>query len=159
MTTSATVLASETTEQPVPIRAHGIVLKRLGHWTQQRHIDVRASRASIVLDLRSPEIPAGDIEVSLDVDHAAVKLLVADGAVIDHDDLRRIGRCAVTDWTGTPAAPARRIVLTGELRSAQVRVQRGGVAILSAMCSRAYLADAVQARREGRFPTIDDPTR
>jgi hypothetical protein len=159
MTTNATVLARETKEQPVPIRAHGTVVKRLGHWTQQRHIDVRASRATIVLDLRSGQIPAGDIEVSLDVDHATVKLLVAESAVIDHDDLRRIGRCAVTDWTVTPAAAGRHIVLTGELRSAQVRVQRGGIAMLSAMCSRAYLADAVQARREGRFPTIDDPTR
>jgi len=45
------------------------------------------------------------------------------------------------------------------MRSAEVRVHRRGVAILSAMCSREYLADALQARREGRYPTIDDPSR
>ena len=113
----------------------------------------------IVLDLRSPQIPAGDIEVSLDIDHALVKLLVPEGAVLEHGDARRIGRCRVKDWTGTEAPEGRRIVLTGELRNAEVRVHRGGVAILSAMCSREYLADALQARRTGAYPTIDDPSR
>ena len=130
-----------------------------GHWTSAQHLDVRASRGSVMLDLRSAQIPAGDIRVDLDVDHAVVKLLVPDGAVIDGDEVRRVGRGRVKDWTGTPAADGRRIVLGGEMRSAEVRVYRGGVAILAAMCSREYIADALQARREGRYPTIDDPTR
>jgi hypothetical protein len=88
-----------------------------------------------------------------------VKLLVPDGAIIDHDDVRRVGRGRVKDWTGTSAPGGRRIVLLGEMRNAEVRVHRGGIAILSAMCSREYLADALQARREGRYPTIDDPSR
>jgi hypothetical protein len=159
MNTNATALSGGTTQLPVPIRAHGTVAKHLGHWTGEREFDVRASRGTVVLDLRSAGIPAGDIEVSLDADHAIVKLLVSDGAVIEHGDLRRIGRCRVKDWTGTAAAGGRRIVLTGELRNAEVRVHRGGIAILSAMCSREYIADARQARREGRFPTIDDPSR
>jgi hypothetical protein len=160
MSTNAPMLTGGTTrQQPAPIRAHGTVAKRLGHWTDQRQFEVRASRAAVVLDLRSAQIPAGDIEVSLDVAHAVVKLLVSDGALIEHGDVRRIGRCAVKDWTGGATTGGRRIVLTGELRNAEVRVHRGGIAILSAMCSRAYLADARQARREGRFPTIDDPGR
>jgi hypothetical protein len=150
---------STAAEQEVPIRAHNAAVKRLGHWTDHRHFDVRASRGSVVLDLRSPRIPAGDIEIRLDADHAVVKLLVPDGAVIEHADARRVDRCRVKDWTGTAAPGGRRIVLTGELRSAEVRVHRGGVAILSAMCSREYLADAMQARRAGRYPTIDDPSR
>jgi hypothetical protein len=120
---------------------------------------VRTSRGTVVIDLRSSRIPAGDIAISLDADHATVKLLVSDGAVIEHEDVRRVGRGRVKDWTGTSAADGRRIVLTGELRNAEVRVHRGGIAILSAMCSREYLADALQARREGRFPMIDDPSR
>jgi hypothetical protein len=159
MSTSATVLSDTTTEPPVPILAHGTVAKQLGHWTDRQAFDVRASRGTVVLDLRSPQIPAGDIEISLDADHAIVKLLVSDGTLIDHGDVRRIGRGRVKDWTGSAAAGGRRIVLTGELRNAEVRVHRGGVAILSAMCSRAYLADARQARREGRFPTSDDLSR
>jgi len=143
----------------IAIRAHSRVVKQLGNWTVARRFDVRASRGAVVLDLRSPQIPAGDIEVSLDIDHAMVKLLVPDGAVIEDGDTRRIGRCRVKDWTGVSAADGRRVVLSGEMRSAEVRVHRGGVAILSAMCSREYLADALQARREGRYPTIDDPTR
>jgi len=143
----------------VPIRAHGTVIRRLGHWTSAQNLDVRASRGSVMLDLRSPRIPAGDIRVDLDLDHAVVKLLVPDGAVVDGDEVRRVGRGRVKDWTGTPAADGRRIVLGGEMRSAEVRVYRGGVAILAAMCSREYIADARQARREGRYPTIDDPAR
>jgi hypothetical protein len=142
-----------------PIRAHSRVVKRLGHWTSARQFDVRSSRGVVVLDLRSPQIAAGDIEVSLDIDHAVVKLLVADGAVIEDGDIRRIGRCRIKDWTGVSAANGRRVVLSGEMRRAEVRVHRGGVAILSAMCSREYLADALAARREGRYPTIDDLTR
>lgn len=146
-------------EQAIPIRAHSRVVKQLGHWTRARQFDVRASRGAVVLDLRSPRIAAGDIEVRLDIDHAIVKLLVPDGAVIEDGDTRRIGRCRVKDWTGISAAGGRRVVLSGEMRHAEVRVHRGGVAILSAMGSREYLADALRARREGRFPTIDDPTR
>jgi len=143
----------------VPIRAHSRAVKKLGHWTSARQFDVRASRGVVVLDLRSPRIAAGDIEISLDIDHAVVKLLVADGAVIEDGDIRRVGRCRTKDWTGVSAAGGRRVVLSGEMRRAEVRVHRGGVAILSAMCSREYLADALAARREGRYPTIDDPTR
>jgi hypothetical protein len=143
----------------VPIRAHSRVVKGLGHWTSARQFDVRASRGVVVLDLRSPQIGAGDIEVSLDIDHAVVKLLVADGTVIEDGDTRRIGRCRIKDWTGVGAADGPRIVLSGEMRHAEVRVHRGGVAILSAMCSREYLADALAWRGEGRYPTIDDPTR
>jgi hypothetical protein len=146
-------------ERTVPVRAHGRVVKQLGHWTQSRQFDVRASRASVVLDLRSPGIVPGDLGVSLDLDHAVVKLLVPDGAVIDHGEAQRVGRCRVKDWTGVSAPGGRRIVLTGELRQAEVRIHRGGIAILSAMCSREYLADARQARREGRLPAIDDPAR
>jgi hypothetical protein len=159
-------------EQAIPVRAHGTVVKRLGHWTQGSRFDVRASRGSVVLDLRSPQIgaleagdpqagdpEAGEIEVWLDIDRAVVKLLVPSGVVIDHGDTRRIGRCRVKDWTGVSAPGGRRIVLTGEMRSSEVRVHRGGVAILSAMCSREYVADAWQARRDGRYPTIDDPSR
>ena len=151
--TNTTVMETER------VRAHSTGTRRLGHWTTARHLDVRASRGGVLLDLRSPRIPAGDIRVELDLDHSVVRLLVPEGAVIDGDEVRRVGRGRVKDWTGTAAPDGRRIVLTGEMRSAEVRVYRGGLAILAAMCSREYVADALCARREGRRPTIDDPTR
>jgi hypothetical protein len=162
MTGTTTALADSTRAvafEPIPVTAHNAVVKRLGHWTRERQFDVCASRASVVIDLRSPEIAAGDIEISLDIDHAVVKLLVPDDAVVEHGAIRRVGRGRVKDWTGTAGPDGRRIVLTGEMRRAEVRVHRGGIAILSAMCSREYLADALQARGEGRYPTIDDPSR
>jgi hypothetical protein len=144
--------------EPVRIRAHHGVTRRLGHWTTERRLDILASKASIMLDLRSPRIEEGDIEIHLDIDHAAVKLLVSEGTVIDHAEVRRIGRYRVSNRPGTDA-PSRRVVLLGEMRNAEIRVRRGGVATLSAMCTKEYLADARQARREGRYPTIDDPSR
>jgi hypothetical protein len=87
-----------------------------------------------------------------------LKVLVSDDAVLDDWDLRRTGRSPIKD--SGPTAPAgRRIVVTGELRHAEIRVRRGGIAILSAMWSRAYLADVRRAHKEGGFPTVDDPTR
>jgi hypothetical protein len=151
--------AQATAQQTERIRAYSRVVKKLGHWTTARSLDVRAARGSVVLDLRSPRMAGSDIEIRLDIDHAAVKLLVPDGAIIDHDDLRRVGRCRVKDWTGISTPGGRRIVLLGEMRNAEVRVHRGGIAILSAMCSREYVADALRARREGRYPSIDDPSR
>jgi hypothetical protein len=151
--------AQATAQQTERIRAYSRVVKKLGHWTTARSLDVRAARGSVVLDLRSPRMAGPDIEIRLDIDHATVKLLVPDGAIIDHDDVRRVGRGRVKDWTGISAPGGRRIVLLGEMRNAEVRVHRGGIAILSAMCSREYVADALRARREGRYPSIDDPSR
>jgi hypothetical protein len=158
-TNPTTTMPQAPAQQAERIRAHHARVKRLGHWTTARRLDVRSARGSVVLDLRSPRIEAGDIEIRLDIDHATVKLLVPDGAIIDDDDARRVGRGRVKDWTGTGAPGGRRIRLLGEMRNAEVRVHRGGVAILSAMVSREYLADARQARRQGRFPVIDDPSR
>jgi len=135
--------------ETVQIRAHNRVVKNLGDWTTACRFDVRASRGLVVLDLLLPEIEPGEIEIALDIDHAAVKLLVPDGAVIDDDDLRRIGRGRVKDWTGTAAPDGRRIKLVGEMRNSEVRVHRGGVAILSLLPAR---RDQVsRARREGRL--------
>jgi hypothetical protein len=137
--------------EPVRIRAHGQVVKQLGAWTTARRFDIRASRGIVVLDLLLPELEPGEIEVALDIDHATVKLLVPDGASIDDGDLRRVGRGRVKDWTGTAAADGSTVKLTGEMRDAEVRVHRGGVAILSLLASRRHLSEVRRAHREGRL--------
>jgi hypothetical protein len=150
---------TQTTDSPVRIAANYAVTKRLGHWTTARAFEVRAHRGHAVLDLRSPHIPAGDITVDVDLDHGMLKLLVPDGATVDDWELRRTGRGRVKDLTGPTAGdePGRRIVLTGALRHGEVRVHRGGIAVLSAMFSREFLTEARQAHREGRQPSIADP--
>jgi hypothetical protein len=143
---------------PVRVSANQRLTKRLGNWTTSRQFQVRAHRGNAVLDLRSPGIPAGDIELDIDLDHAVLKVLVADDAVLDDWDLQRAGRSPIKD--SGPTAPAgRRIVVTGQLRHGEIRVRRGGIAILSAMWSRAYVADVRRAHKQGGFPTVDDPTR
>jgi hypothetical protein len=137
--------------ETVQVRAHQRVVKKLGDWTTARRFDVRASRGIVVLDLLLPELEPGDIEIALDIDHATVKLLVPDGANIDHDDLRRIGRVRVKDWTGTAAPGGRRIKLAGEMRNAEIRVHRGGVALLSLFASRKTRRQVREAHRAGRL--------
>ncbi len=144
---------------PVRIPANYTVAKRLGNWTTARRFEVRAHRGHAVLDLRSPQIPAGDVEVDIDLDHAMLKLLVPGDAVVDDWELQRIGRGRVKDSEAPNAPEGRRIVITGQMRHGEIRVHRGGIAILSAMCSREYLADLRRAHKQGGHPTVDDPAR
>ena len=148
-----------TTATPVRIAANYGVTKHLGNWTTAREFQVRAHRGHAVLDLRSPHIADGEIRIDCELDHAMLKLLVPDGAVIDDWDLQRQGRGRVKDAEGRTAAGGRRIVLTGQLRHGEIRVHRGGVAQLSAMFSREYLADLRRAHAERSYPTVDDPAR
>ena len=151
-----TQLASTVT--PVRIHAdHGRV-RRLGHWTSSRAFGVRARRSQVVIDLRSPRIEPGDIELDLDLDHSAVKLLVTGDSVVDQRDLAWTGRGKVKQtYHARPAVAGRRIRLTGHVRSGEIRVASGGIARLTAMASREYLADARRAHAEGTSPTLDDP--
>lgn len=142
---------TQTEPETVRIRAHNRVVKKLGDWTTARRFDVRASRGLVVLDLLLPEVEAGEIEIALDIDRSTVKLLVPDGAAIDDDDLRRVGRCRIKDWTGTAAPGGRRIRLTGELRKAEVRVHRGGVALLSLLAAPETRRQVREAHRAGRL--------
>lgn len=161
-------------EGAIRIRAHNRSVRHLGHWTPARRIDVLASQSSLILELRSPRIEPGDVEVTLDIDRSMVKLLVPDGAIIDDGDLRRVGRCGMVDWSCTAEAGRRVIRVVGEMRRSELRINRGGIAIVSAMLTDEYLADLrrafrenhirslrdVQAAyREGRWTTVEDPGR
>ena len=133
------------------IRAHNDSIRRTGPWTTARRFDVRASSSSVVLDLLLPEIPAGEIELAVDLNRSTLKLLVPDGSIIDADDLRRVGRGRVKDWTGTPAPDGRRIRIVGEMRGSEVRINRGGVAIMQSMLTREGRKHVREAHRQGRL--------
>ena len=106
MNTSQITPAAPATAVRIP--ANYATVKRLGNWTTERQFQVRAHRGSAVLDLRSPQIPAGDIEIEVDIDHAMLKLLVADDAMVDDWDLGRTGRSRSAIVAATPrrATPA-----------------------------------------------------
>jgi hypothetical protein len=144
---------------PVQVLADHSAQKRLGDWTTARAFQVHARHAQVTVDLRSPRIPDGDVELDLDLDHATLTLLVAEDAVIDHWALAWTGRGQVKQTYHNPAGGGRRIRLTGQVRHGEVRVQSGGIARLSAITSREYLADARHAHAEGGTPTLDDPAR
>jgi hypothetical protein len=133
------------------IRAHHRSIRRLGAWTSARRFDIRASRGSVLLDLLLPELDPGEITVELDIDHSTVILLVPDGTNIDDDDLRRVGRGRVKDWTGVGSLDGRTLRLTGEMRNAEVRIHRGGIAILRLLLSRRSRSEVRRAREQGRI--------
>ena len=133
------------------IRAQRRSVRKLGAWTTARSFDVRASRGSVVLDLLLPEIEPGEITVELDIDHSTVILLVPDGTNVVDDDLRRVGRGRIKDWTGAGSPEGRTLRLTGEMRNAEVRIHRGGIAILRLLLSRSSRNEVRRARKEGRI--------
>ena len=134
------------------------VAKRLGRWTSASRFDARVRSGVLVLDLRSPDVK-GDVEIRLDLQRSTLKLLLAEGDQVDHWDLRWTGRGQVKD-DQRPAGPGgRRVRLAGHADNSEVRVHRGGMAALSAMFSRAFAQDLRQARKNGGYPTVDDPTR
>ena len=136
---------------------HGVT-KRLGRWTSASQFDVRVRYGVLVLDLRSPEIE-GDVEIRLDLHRSTLKLLLTEDDQVDHTDLGWTGRGRVKDDQRTAGLAGRRIHLAGHASNSEIRVHRGGIAILSAMFSRAFIQDVRQARKNGGYPTVDDPTR
>jgi len=134
---------------------HGTA-RRLGDWTTADLVHVRARGGSVLVDLRSAGLP-DEIEVRVELDRAAVKLLVPDDAVIDQWGLSWTGRGKVKDAAGDQAGGGRRIRLTGTVRGGEFRISRGGVATLFAMCTREGIAELRRAHREGAYPEIVDP--
>ena len=140
------------------VQADHDITKHLGHWKGANRFEVRARSGAVVLDLRSPAIQ-GDVEVQLDLHRSVVKLLLAEGDQVDHWNLGWTGKGRIKDDQRPSSASGRQIRLTGRVNDGEIRVRRGGIAILSAMCSRAFVQDARQARKNGTYPTVDDPAR
>ena len=140
------------------VRADHDITKHLGQWTSSNRFEVRARHGTVVLDLRSPAIQ-GDVEIQLDLHRSVVKLLLADGDQVDHWTLGWTGKGRVKDDQRPVSPTGRQIRLAGSANDSEVRVHRGGIAIVSAMFSRAFIQDARQARKNGTYPTVDDPAR
>jgi hypothetical protein len=149
------------TTAPVRIHADHTTTKRLGDWTTATSFEVRERRATTVLDLRSPRLGdgAGDLDIRVELDRAVLTLLVPDGAVVDASELRWTGRGRVKDGAAPAAGRGRTVRVVGHIDNGEIRIRRGGIAILSAMFSRAYVEDVRRAHRDGGVPTVDDPTR
>ena len=146
--------------EPVRIPANHAVTKRLGNWTTARRVPgarpPRTAPCWTCAPRRSR--PATSRSTSTSTTPCS-SCWSPTTRCVDDWDLRRTGRGRVKDAEGPDAAGGRRIVLTGQLRSGEIRVHRGGIAMLSAMFSREYLADLRRAHKEGGFPTVDDPAR
>jgi len=135
-----------TTTNPTRLMVQDEDVKKLGHWTTERAFEIKIRHGAATLDLRSHQIPDGDIEIHLDIDHGMLKLLVPDGATIDSWDVSFVGRGRVKDWQrGEARTDGRTIRLVGPIRRGEVRINRGGIAVLSAMMTKEFIADARHA--------------
>ena len=155
---STTTVQAATTHEAEGLHVDHAVVKRLGHWTSATQFDARVRSGVLVLDLRSPDVK-GDVEVRLDLQRSTLKLLLAEGDQVDHWDLGWTGRGQVKDDQRAAGPGGRRVRLAGHADNSEVRVHRGGMAALSAMFSRAFVQDLRQTRKNGGYPTVDDPTR
>lgn len=155
---STTTVQAATAREAERLHVDHAVAKRLGRWTSASRFDARVRYGVLVLDLRSPDVQ-GDVEIRLDLQRSTVKLLLTEGDQVDHSDLDWTGRGRVKD-DQRPAGPGGRVVrLAGHADNSEIRVHRGGMAALSAMFSRAFAQELRQARKNGGYPTVDDPTR
>jgi len=155
---STTTVQAATSREAERLHVDHTVAKRLGRWTSANRFDARVRYGVLVLDLRSPDVQ-GDVEIRLGLQRSTLKLLLAEGDQVDHSDLGWTGRGRVKD-DQRPAGPGGRVVrLAGHADNSEIRVHRGGMAALSAMFSRAFAQDLRQARKNGGYPTVDDPTR
>ncbi|WP_328393701.1 hypothetical protein OHS70_04025 [Streptomyces sp. NBC_00390] len=139
------------------IEAYYTNVKRLGHWTDSRTVEVTARRGSVHVDLRSAQIPEGDLEVRITAERSILKILVPDGTVLDESGLAYEGRSEVKDAQRHSASGGRRLRLTGVLKRSEIRIVRGGVATLTAMFSREFVDDCRTAHRDGTLPTVHAP--
>ncbi|HET9138443.1 hypothetical protein [Actinophytocola sp.] len=149
--------SNETTPQVAYVQAHYSSNRKLGHWTTARRIEVKAMRGSVVLDLRSPQIEDGDIEIDLLAERSIIKVLVPENAVVDHWDLNKVGRARVKDAPFEETPGGRRIKITGQLGHGELRIRRGGMAVLASMFTREYVDDVFKAHKAGTVPTLIDP--
>jgi hypothetical protein len=153
MTNEATSVRTPGADAPVLVRADSALVRRMGDWTTARRFDVRVRRGQATLDLRSAQIPAGDIEICLDADHGLVNLLVADDVLIEAAGLHWAGRGRLKDAYGSAPDGGRTITITGAVRSGEVRVYRGGMAIWASMFSRGELRRMHREHQESQRAT------
>ncbi len=148
MTSEEITASNVTTDRPVLVHAHSTIVKKLGDWTTARRFDVRVRGGQALLDLRSAQIPAGDVEIRLDAERGLLRLLVADDVQIESADLRWIGRGRLKDLQGASGGSGRTITITGEVRRGEIRVHRGGLAIVASLFDRGELRRMHRAHQE-----------
>lgn len=151
MTTQELPASALATDGPVLVHADYALVKELGDWTTARRFDVRIRYGQAMLDLRSAQIPAGGIEISLNAERGLLRLLVADDAVIHSADLRWSGRGRLKDYLRPDGQGGRAITITGAVRKGEIRVHRGGTAIWASMFSRGQLRRMHRAHQQAEL--------
>src|SRR3954451_18462775 len=106
---------NEGTPDVVRVHADHAVSKHLGNWTTARIFEVRARRGAAVIDLRSPGIAEGDLDLRVDLDHAMVKLLVPADAIVDQWDVQWTGSGKIKGGEGAGVTGGRRVRIAGRV--------------------------------------------
>lgn len=98
-------------------------LERVGNWPVPRRLIVELSFASAFLDLRTPPLPAGGLEIWFQAHKSKIVLVVPSDASVVADELgRHRARVVQRERSGVLSGPA--IRLTGDLRRTKLIVKR-----------------------------------
>jgi len=87
------------------IQADHSVVKRLGHWTRQSTLQVRARNGKVVLDLRSPQIDGAPIRLHGNACDSQVRIQRA--GVAELTSLRSLARLKELHRAHRPVASER----------------------------------------------------
>jgi hypothetical protein len=117
--------------------SHGRV-DRLGAWRVPPEVVLELRHSTGTLDLRHASLPPGGVRIVVESRHSSVKILVAEGAPVEMDEVGRHHSVTkdrnvrhVTAWSGPP------IVITGNLHHSSLKILRPHRSWLARLLGRA----------------------
>lgn len=96
-------------------------VRREGAWTVPRRVKVEPRFSPVKLDCRHAEIPAGDIEIALDLHHSSFTLILPKNAFAVDDGVRLNGGKVVNECKKAVDGP--RFRLTGRTNWGRIKVR------------------------------------
>ncbi|WP_243063392.1 FAD-dependent monooxygenase [Humibacter sp. RRB41] len=109
-------------------------LRRLGAWSATRRYTVRADRSRIVLDLREACRRFTGVTVTAELVETTLILLVEDGTQV-RNEVEWSGKGTFKDRWGHGENGAGTLTVLGSAQGSEVRIHRGGVAVLDDLTS------------------------
>jgi hypothetical protein len=134
---AAALLPSATLPTVRLAASHGRV-DRLGAWRVPPEVVLELRHSTGTLDLRTASLPPGGVRIVVESRHSSVKILVAEAAPVEMDEVGRHHSVTkdrnvrhVTAWSGPP------IVITGDLRHSSLKILRPHRSWLARLLGRA----------------------
>jgi hypothetical protein len=103
--------------------------ERRGPWTVPRHVRVRATMSSTVLDFREARLPAGPVEIDLRVVMSSAEIIVPPGLAVEMEGMAVMGSFEHLDRAPAhpdPEAPLLRVRGLAVMGSVEIKMRLPG---------------------------------